>query len=360
MLIKGTRMIVITRKKLIYAGCIAALFGVCACLIGAAPWKKDITAFSDYEKIIDSELTPAADKSVGDTVKNVTEKASKLPQSMLRHFFVFGDEKPAPSAEPTPEATAEPTQQPEMMQAESRRADKGLQVSNASGINVNPSDFINLPLAFGLDANGPQVLIMHTHTTESYSEENYIKGAPDRNLDETKNITVVGEAMAEVFRNNGIETVHDTTVHDYPAYNGSYKRAAATIQNNLNKYGGIKVVLDVHRDGITKADGTKVKLMSEINGIPTAQVMLVVGTNATLKHDSWQENFKFASHIQAKAIELYPSLMRPIDIRQERFNEHMTTGSLIVEIGTNGNTMQEAVNGGKCVAEAIAAVLKNK
>ena len=355
-MIKGTRMIVITRKKLIYAGCIAALFGVCACLIGAVSGKKDITAFSEYERIIDSELMPAADTSIEDTVKSVTGKASKLPQNMLRHFFVLGEIKPTPTPEPSPEATV----QPEMMQAESRRADKGLQVSNASGINVNPADFLNQPLSFGIDGNGPQVLIMHTHTTESYSEENYVKGAPDRNLDETKNITAVGEAMAEVFKSNGIETVHDTTVHDYPAYNGSYKRAAATIQNNLNKYSGIKVVLDVHRDGITKADGTKVKLMSEINGVPTAQVMLVVGTNATLKHDSWQENFKFASHIQAKAIEMYPSLMRPIDIRQERFNEHMTTGSLIVEIGTNGNTMQEAVNGGKCVAEAIAAVLKNK
>ncbi len=354
-MIKGTRMIVITRKKLICAGCVAVLFAVCACITVGMSKKQDITAFSSYEEIIDSQLTPSSETRIEDKMKKISERAAEIPKDLLKHFFVLGDVKPTPvPAENTPQ----PTEQAPVMQAESRRADKGLQVSNATNINVNPSDFLNSPLAFVTDENGPQILIMHTHTTESYSEESYIKGAPDRNLDETKNITAVGEAMAEVFRKNGIDTVHDTTVHDYPAYNGSYKRAAATIQSNLNKYGGIKVVLDVHRDGITKADGTKVKLMTEIDGVQTAQVMLVVGTNATLQHDSWQENFKFASQIQAKAIEMYPSLMRPIDVRQERFNEHMTTGSLIVEVGTNGNTMQEAINGGRCVAEAMSAVLK--
>lgn len=233
-----------------------------------------------------------------------------------------------------------------------------MEVSNRTDIAVNPSDFVNLPLAFEIGGDEPQILIMHTHTTESFSEESYAPGSPDRNLDETKNITAVGRAMAEIFRQNGIPAIHDTTVHDYPAYNGSYQRAAATIQNNLSKYGGIKIVLDIHRDGITKADGTKVKLVTEIDGVPTAQIMLVVGTNATLVHDNWRENFKFASQIQAKALEMYPTLMRAIDLRQERFNEHLTKGSLIIEIGTNGNTLDEAVNGGKRIAEVISAVLK--
>ena len=354
-MIKGTRMIVITKKKIIAAGSIAVLFALCAILIGVSANGRNITAFSAYKGIIDRQLTPEDNTDLSQQIKKISGAASEIPSRVLKHFFALGE----PSPEPEPETAPENTVQEEVMQPEIRRADRGLQVSNATDMSVNPSDFLNQPLAFALDGNGPQVLIMHTHTTESFSEECYIKGDPDRNLDETKNITAVGKAMAEVFNKNGIPAIHDATVHDYPAYNGAYQRAAATIQKDLNKYSGIKVVLDVHRDGITKDDGTKVKLVTDINGEATAQVMLVVGTNATLKHDNWKENFKFASQIQAKAIEMFPSLMRPIDVRQERFNEHMTTGSLIIEIGTNGNTMEEAVNGGRDIAEVISTVLKN-
>ena len=163
--------------------------------------------------------------------------------------------------------------------------------------------------------------------------------------------------MAEVFESHGIKGYHDKTVHDYPSYNGAYQRAAQTISANLQKNKGINVVLDVHRDGITKADGTKVKLVADVNGEDTAQVMLVVGSSQNLQHDNWQENFCFASHIQAKAIELFPSLMRPVDLRQERFNQQLTAGSLIVEVGTNGNTLDEAIRGGRDIAEAISQVL---
>ena len=250
-----------------------------------------------------------------------------------------------------------PNQEP-VLRSESVTIDKGFKVSNNTEYEINPQEFLNKPLAFKLDNNGPQVLIMHTHTTESFSEETYNKGAPDRNLDETKNITAVGCAMEEVFLKNGINAIHDKTVHDYPSYNASYQSAEATIRKNLNANSGIKVVLDVHRDGITREDGTKVKMVTDINGEKTAQIMLVVGTNVNLTHDNWQENFKFASKIQAKAIEVYPSLMRPIDLRKERFNEQLTLGSLIIEVGSNGNTMEEAIRGGERIAEVISMVLK--
>jgi stage II sporulation protein P len=164
--------------------------------------------------------------------------------------------------------------------------------------------------------------------------------------------------MRKKFEENGIGVIHDKTVHDYPSYNSAYQSAAATIQKNLNENKNIKVVLDVHRDGITREDGTKVKLVTDINGEKTAQIMIVVGTDTNLPHDKWQENFKFASKIQAKGVELYPSLMRPIDLRKERFNEQLTTGSIIIEVGSNGNTMGEAIRGGERVAEIISAVLK--
>ncbi len=350
-MIKGTRMIVITKEKIIkmfFVMLMVILFLV-ICLI--LKRNVSINAFSEYESIINSEIVPASRKE-----EEPAEKKSQA-EKILQHFFVLKDKVEIKKEEKKEDLEK---QNEPILSSESVTIDKGFKVSNNTEYQINPREFLNSPLAFKLDNNGPQILIMHTHTTESYSEETYNKGAPDRNLDETKNMTAIGNAMKEVFLKNGINVVHDKTVHDYPSYNASYQSAEATIRKNLNANSGIKVVLDVHRDGITREDGTKVKLVADINGEKTAQIMLVVGTNVNLTHDKWQENFKLASKIQAKAIDVYPSLMRPIDLRKERFNEHLTLGSLIVEVGSNGNTIEEAIRGGERIAEVISMVLKGK
>ncbi len=357
-MIKGTRMIVITKNKVI---AVISLFLMLITFVAVIPFAfngESITAFSSYKDILNTEIMPAKEK------ESVDEKGEKgsFSSKILKHFFVL-DKKDivgTPVASVSPEPSAEPTPIEPVIQSESVTIDKGMKVSNATSYNVNPQDFLGLPLGFSLDNNGPQVLIMHTHTTESFSEESYVRGAPDRNLDEQKNITAVGAAMAEVFKKNGIGVIHDKTVHDYPSYNGAYQKAAATINKNLANNKGIKVVLDVHRDGITRSDGTKVKLVTDINGQKTAQIMLVVGTDVNLTHAHWRENFKFASKIQGEAAEMFPSLMRPIDLRQERFNEQLTKGSLIVEVGSNGNTMEEAIRGGEAIAEVVCSVLKGE
>ena len=350
-LIKGTRMIVITKDKIIKMSFLILLIVLFVVICVVLKRNVSINAFSEYESIITNEIVPASKK------ETVTREKKSTEEKILQHFFILRDKKEIKKEEKYDYIKQE--EQP-ILSSESVTIDKGLKVSNSTEYQINPRDFLNSPLAFKLDGNGPQVLIMHTHTTESYSEETYNKGAPDRNLDETKNMVAIGNAMKEAFLKNGINVIHDKTVHDYPSYNASYQSAEATIRKNLNANSGIKVVLDVHRDGITREDGTKVKLVADINGENTAQIMLVVGTNVNLTHDKWQENFKLASKIQAKAIEVYPSLMRPIDLRKERFNEHLTTGSLIVEVGSNGNTLEEAIRGGERIAEVISMVLKGK
>ena len=349
-MLKRIKMIVITKNKLysFIAFLIIIVFS-CISLIFVAK-EKSITAFSDYKPILDSQLSGISKENKKDT----GGKFEKLHRKIVEYFFMFSGEDFAEREY----FNEEEGLKGDMIKSEVKKVIKGLELSNATEININPSDFLGQKLSFSLDKQGPQILIIHTHTTESYSEESYLRNSSDRNLDEEKNIVAVGEAMAEVFGKNGIEVYHDKTVHDYPSYNGAYQRAATTIRNDLEAYHGIKVVLDVHRDGITKEDGTKVKLLTEINGKNTAQVMLVVGTNSNLPHDNWQENFKFAVKIQAKAMETYPTLMRQINLRKERFNEQMTAGSLIVEVGTNGNTLDEALEGGRDIAEVISEVLK--
>ncbi len=234
---------------------------------------------------------------------------------------------------------------------------KGLSVSNSSKKEVDVYALIKEPLSFSINSSEPQILIVHTHTTESYTDSGktkYTASDSDRSTDSNKNMIAVGNALSEVLNNRGIKTIHDTTVHDYPAYNGSYERSKATVLANLKKYPSIKMVLDLHRDGIIRSDGTKVKVATEIDGNKTAQCMFVVGTNAELTHDNWMENMKLACKIQNKANELYPNLMRPINLRSERFNQQLSKGSVIIEVGSNGNTLNEAIYSAKLMGNVIA------
>ncbi len=242
-------------------------------------------------------------------------------------------------------------------------AAKGMQVSNLSGIAVSPEILAAQPLNIQLDNSGPQVLIVHTHTTESFTDSGktkYSLSDSDRSTDSNKNVVAVGEVIKSVLEENGISVVHDTTVHDYPSYSGAYTRSMTTIKNNLKKYPSIKVVLDVHRDGIVRDDGTKVKVAADIGGEKAAQCMFVVGTNAQLTHDHWQDNMRLACKLQSYANANYPGLMRAINVRKERFNQQASRGSVIVEVGSNGNTLEEAKAGAKLMAKTISAVLKNQ
>lgn len=236
---------------------------------------------------------------------------------------------------------------------------KGLSVANSSGQSVDVNKLISEPLSYSINSDEPQILIVHTHTTESYTDSGktkYTASDSDRSTDSSKNMIAVGNALAEVLNSRGIKTIHDITVHDFPAYNGSYERCKATVLKNLEKYPSIKIVLDVHRDGIVREDGTKVKVSSEVEGNKTAQCMFVVGTNSELTHNNWQENLKLAAKIQNKANEMYPDFMRPINLRSERFNQQLSKGSIIIEVGSNGNTLNEAVYSAKLMGNVIASL----
>lgn len=269
------------------------------------------------------------------------------------------------------EATSEPTA--EVMQTAEGSEDKRplpafAQICTANEISVNNATQYSAdavaacaePLYIKPANDGPQVLIVHTHTTECYDGDGMV-GEGDRTTDEAKNMIAVGERIKNVLEEYGIECIHDITVHDYPTYQGAYTRELATVRANLDKYPSIKVVLDVHRDAFIYSDGTKLKVECETNGENTAKVMLVCGTDAMgLEHTNWRENFKFAAKIQNAAQIMYPGMMRPINLRKERFNMHTSTGSLILEIGANGNTLKQALNAGENVARAMAAVLINQ
>lgn len=211
-------------------------------------------------------------------------------------------------------------------------------------------------------ADEPQVLIMHTHTTESYepyTRDHYDEDFLSRTTDSSKNMVAVGEAMTDVFESRGIRTIHDTTVHDYPSYNGSYDRSRETVTAILEKYPSIKVVLDVHRDAIERADGERVAPTAEINGKSSAQVMLICGCDdGTMGMPECMKNLRTAALFQQYMESRSPGLTRPILYDYRQYNQDLTTGSLLIEVGGHANSIDQAIYAGQLSAEGIADALE--
>lgn len=238
-----------------------------------------------------------------------------------------------------------------------------LQLDNhTDGLNPSPADYWEKELALTLQPadQGPQILIMHTHATEAYTmdgDDVYTETDESRTTDENYNMIRVGEEMKSVFEEMGLSVVHDTTTYDYPGYNGSYGRSLTGAQGYLEQYPTIQVVLDVHRDALIASDGTVYSKTTTIDGEAVAQVMLVVGTNdGGLTHPNWEDNFALALRLQGAMLAVDPTLPRNIDLRSQRFNQHLTPGSLLVEVGTSGNTLQEALAGARLFAQAAGQV----
>lgn len=212
------------------------------------------------------------------------------------------------------------------------------------------------------DTDQPQILILHTHTTESYTMDGtdiYAPTGDARTIDTYYNVVRVGEEIAKVLRRAGFGVIHDTELYDYPNYNGAYQRSAQSVKEWREQYPSISVVLDVHRDALTAADGTVYKTAAEIGGERTAQCMLVVGTDDSIgSPGGWQENLAFAVQIESRLNEDWPTLARPIALRPTRFNQELLPGSILVEVGSHGNTLQEAMAAGRYFASSLAELLE--
>lgn len=236
-------------------------------------------------------------------------------------------------------------------------------VKNSTGYEPDFKSIMNKQADCRIKLNaGYQVLIVHTHTTEGYAQRDDGFYSPDyspRTTDSSKSVVAVGEVLAQQLEQAGIRTLHAKEVHDHPQYNGSYDRAKATISKYLEEYPSIEMVLDVHRDAITYDDGTKLKPTAEINGRKAAQVMIISGCDAggKLYFPGWKSNLCMALQIQQSAQSRWEGLMRPLSFAPYRYNMHMTPNSLLLEFGTDANTLEEALYSAELLGGAIADVL---
>ena len=204
---------------------------------------------------------------------------------------------------------------------------------------------------------------MHTHGSEAYTPADctdIVWSGDHRTTDSRYNVVKVGDAMAEVFGEAGISVLHDRTLYDYPSYSGAYDRSLAAIQSYLTQYPSIRFVLDVHRDAVADAEGKQYKVVAPVGEDDmAAQLTLVVGSDGGgQSHPQWMDNLRLAVAIQEEILTEYPSLMRPLLLRNTRYNQHATTGSLLVEVGAAGNSPEEAALAGRIFAERMVAVLE--
>lgn len=238
---------------------------------------------------------------------------------------------------------------------------ENIHIAGACTYAVDETALLQEPLPLKLEPDVPQVLIVHTHTTEAYTKEagqDYTMLSNARTLDEQYNMIRVGEAVAAILEQNGIHVIHDTTINDYPNYNGAYDRMKTIIEQNLAQYPSIQMVLDIHRDAAADTDGNPLPLSASFQDESYAKIMLVVGTDeGGLTHPNWQQNLNCALKLQALLNRDWPGLCRDLDLRQERFNQNQTPGSLLVEFGTDGNTLTEALRAAEVFGESLAQLL---
>ena len=239
-------------------------------------------------------------------------------------------------------------------------ADKAatITVNNETSYEVDVAACLAADTSIRAEGDGPQVLIVHTHGSESYTPDAAFPYTPtenERTTDTRYNVVRVGDELQKVLEENGVQAMHIRDIFDSPAYSGSYDRSLAAIEDALAANPTIKIVIDVHRDSILTDDGTAYKTSCTIDGEEMAQLMFVVGTDeGGLYHPDWQQNLNYVTGLQYQLNRAYPGLMRPVNLRTQRFNQHASPGSMLIEVGSSGNTMPEALAAIRLFGQTLA------
>ncbi len=242
---------------------------------------------------------------------------------------------------------------------------QSVKLKNTNKTQIDLPKLLEEKADLSVSRDKPSVLIFHTHTTESYQtldRDFYSVGYITRSNDKTKNMVRVGDAICEEIEKAGFKVIHDSTIYD-TKYNGSYERSRAGISKILKENPSIQVVLDIHRDAIQNSDGTKIKPTASLGEKKAAQVMIISGCqekgNGIENFTDWKYNLIFALKLQKEMEEAFPSLTRPIFFCPRKYNMNITRCSLLLEVGSDSNTLEEAYFSGKCIGKSLSNLLED-
>ena len=257
-------------------------------------------------------------------------------------------------ADPGP-VPAEPVEEAAAVPVFGESEESFVQVNAAWEVDVLP--LLEEPLQWNLRADAPTVLILHSHATESYTKskgESYKESSDYRTLNENYNMLSIGAYLEEKLKEGGLGVVHAKDLHDYPSYSGSYVNSRKTVQAYLKKYPTIQLVLDLHRDAADDGFGGQMDTSATVDGKESARLMMVVGTNAGgMNHPNWEDNLALAMKLHVVLEKRFPGLCRTISFRKQRFNQDLSPGALLIEVGAAGNTHAEALVAADALARGI-------
>ena len=345
------------KQKLLVALLLTIAFGYLATVSGALPSAgaadETLSAQADSAPTTSAEPSPAQSPSL-QPVEESTPSPAQSPS-----LQPVEESTPSPAQSPSPQPAEEPTPSPTPVKVITTTITAESIIDNNTNYTVDENALLAEDLNLTLSSDGPQILIIHTHTTEAYTmdgDDSYVQTDSYRTTDIQHSVVRVGEELKTALETYGLQVLHDTNFYDYPSYNGSYARSGAAVTAYLAQYPSICLVIDLHRDALG-SDSTIYKTVTDVQDTTAAQIMFVMGTDENLYHPYWQENLKLALKLQNAAAALYPELMRPIELSSYRYNEQLTMGSMLMEVGTSGNTLQEALEAVRLFAKTAGPVL---
>lgn len=281
-------------------------------------------------------------------------------QPELADFIISGEtgRKPTGQTAPTPVNPNLPNlSQPNVPPTFSKEDVQFVKIQYNANRKPNLETLLTQTLDWDLTGDSPAVLIYHSHGTEAFTptaDSTYEETGGDyRTLDEQRNMISVGDELTRLLEAAGIGVIHDRTCHDHPDYTAAYSNSRKGVKKILAENPSIKLVIDLHRDAAEQADGSQWAPTASVNGQDTAQVMFVIGTDNYYQNAHWQTNLSIAMKLNVLMEKAHPGITRPVDLRSQRFNQDLQAGTMIVEIGAAGNTLQEAKNAVSVLAEAI-------
>ncbi len=237
-------------------------------------------------------------------------------------------------------------------------------VDNSTDIlpeELNGTDLTNMDMTIDTKSDDYKILIYHTHSTEAFADS--------REGERSDTVVGIGDYLAQILEEEyGVKVYHDDSAYDIVSgeldRSAAYDYARAGVSDILNKYPSIEVVIDLHRDGV--AEDTR--LVTDINGKPTAQIMFLNGMSRLnrngdigyLPNAHKLENIAFALQLYLTAQANYEGLMRRIFIRGYRYNLDLAGRALLVELGGQTNTVEEAKNAMEPFAAILYKVLSGK
>ncbi len=206
------------------------------------------------------------------------------------------------------------------------------------------------------ESDGPQILIYHTHSQEAFADS--VPG------DQSTSIVGVGDRLAEILRDEyGYNVLHHTAQYD-TVRDDAYAESLPALEQLLAENPSIEVVIDLHRDSVAE----ETRLVTDLDGRPTARFMFFNGLSRTRKtgniaylyNENQDANLSFSFQLQLKAAEYYPGLTRKIYLKGYRYNMHLRPRSLLIELGAQNNTVEEAMNACDPLAHILDMVLSGQ